>query len=282
MDRRDAETANDPTLFRMNNACLHRWLSPDRLAGDISNPQSLNRYAYVLNNPTNFIDPLGLQQRDPEERQERIEEIIQRVGMMEARGASFMVTGCRLDGVPINCGVLAQAIRAGMTNVEPIFSSGATLTGWVPSGINLNIVGYIPGSDIPVYTLSPVYSLYSFNLVAAGPGPFGGTVPRVNRRKAGNELETLVVGLNALTTPLQNLVVSGGFLVTGTTLIGTGIGLIGAGCFGSGGLACGAAIYGAGTAFLGSGISLTAGYEYTRRVTIPSFVGLYEGLVPRH
>ena len=28
--------------------------------GDITNPQSLNRYAYVLNNPTNLIDPLGL------------------------------------------------------------------------------------------------------------------------------------------------------------------------------------------------------------------------------
>jgi RHS repeat-associated protein len=38
----------------------YRWMSPDPLAGDISNPQSLNRYAYVLNNPTNLTDPLGL------------------------------------------------------------------------------------------------------------------------------------------------------------------------------------------------------------------------------
>ncbi len=37
-----------------------RWLSPDPLAGDISNPQSLNRYAYVLNNPVNLVDPTGL------------------------------------------------------------------------------------------------------------------------------------------------------------------------------------------------------------------------------
>ena len=60
LDQRDAETGNDPTLFRMYNPRLYRWLSPDPLAGDISNPQSLNRYAYVLNNPTNLIDPLGL------------------------------------------------------------------------------------------------------------------------------------------------------------------------------------------------------------------------------
>lgn len=60
MDPRDSETANDPTLFRMYQPRLYRWLSPDPVAGDISNPQSLNRYAYVLNNPTNLIDPLGL------------------------------------------------------------------------------------------------------------------------------------------------------------------------------------------------------------------------------
>jgi RHS repeat-associated protein len=36
-----------------------RWHSPDPLAGDITNPQSLNRYAYALNNPTSFVDPSG-------------------------------------------------------------------------------------------------------------------------------------------------------------------------------------------------------------------------------
>jgi RHS repeat-associated protein len=36
------------------------WLSPDPLRGDLTNPQSLNRYAYVLNNPTTSTDPLGL------------------------------------------------------------------------------------------------------------------------------------------------------------------------------------------------------------------------------
>lgn len=40
-----------------------RWPSPDPAglgAVDITNPQSLNRYAYVMNNPTTRTDPLGL------------------------------------------------------------------------------------------------------------------------------------------------------------------------------------------------------------------------------
>ena len=40
-----------------------RWPSPDPLdtgAFNLSNPQTLNRYSYVLNNPESFVDPLGL------------------------------------------------------------------------------------------------------------------------------------------------------------------------------------------------------------------------------
>ncbi len=50
LQKRDAESALDPTLFRMYSSTQGRWLSPDPLAGDITNPQSLNRYAYVTNN----------------------------------------------------------------------------------------------------------------------------------------------------------------------------------------------------------------------------------------
>jgi RHS repeat-associated protein len=47
--------------FRFYASSLGRWHSPDPIAGDITNPQSLNRYPYVLNNPTTLTDPLGLQ-----------------------------------------------------------------------------------------------------------------------------------------------------------------------------------------------------------------------------
>ena len=57
---RTANSGTNITLYRLQSPGLGRWLSPDPLGGDITNPQSLNRYPYVLNNPTTFIDPLGL------------------------------------------------------------------------------------------------------------------------------------------------------------------------------------------------------------------------------
>jgi RHS repeat-associated protein len=50
-------------LFRKYDPSAGRWLSPDPYgwgAVDVTTPQSLNRYAYVQNNPMGSIDPSGL------------------------------------------------------------------------------------------------------------------------------------------------------------------------------------------------------------------------------
>jgi RHS repeat-associated protein len=52
-----------PTPNRMYSYGKGRWMTPDPAglaAGDASNPESLNRYSYVMNNPTSLIDPSGL------------------------------------------------------------------------------------------------------------------------------------------------------------------------------------------------------------------------------
>ena len=38
---------------------IGRWMSRDPKEGDITNPQSLNTYAYSLNNPIKYLDPNG-------------------------------------------------------------------------------------------------------------------------------------------------------------------------------------------------------------------------------
>ncbi len=57
---RDPESGLDQTLFRSLASSRARWQSPDPVMASPTEPQSLNRYAYVVNNPTNLTDPTGL------------------------------------------------------------------------------------------------------------------------------------------------------------------------------------------------------------------------------
>ena len=57
---RDAETGLDHAWLRHYAGPQGRWTSPDPFGGRIGDPQTLNRFAYVRNNPLRFIDPFGL------------------------------------------------------------------------------------------------------------------------------------------------------------------------------------------------------------------------------
>ena len=56
---RDTETGLDFAQARYFSSTEGRFTSADTLLGSLANPQSLNRYAYVVNNPLNSIDPTG-------------------------------------------------------------------------------------------------------------------------------------------------------------------------------------------------------------------------------
>jgi len=50
-------------MFRKYDPAAGRWLSPDPMgwgSASLENPQSLNRYAYVMNSPLSNVDPNGL------------------------------------------------------------------------------------------------------------------------------------------------------------------------------------------------------------------------------
>jgi RHS repeat-associated protein len=44
---------------RWYDSYINRWISPDTIIPDFTNPQSLNRFSYTLGNPLKYIDPTG-------------------------------------------------------------------------------------------------------------------------------------------------------------------------------------------------------------------------------
>jgi RHS repeat-associated protein len=57
---RDVESGTDYAINRQHHFATARLAQPDRVAGGAGNPQSVNRYAYSLNDPINMSDPSGL------------------------------------------------------------------------------------------------------------------------------------------------------------------------------------------------------------------------------
>jgi RHS repeat-associated protein len=57
---RDAESGLDNFGARYDASSLGRFMSPDPLGGRLVDPQTLNKYSYVRNNPINLTDPTGL------------------------------------------------------------------------------------------------------------------------------------------------------------------------------------------------------------------------------
>jgi RHS repeat-associated protein len=64
--RLDDATGLDHTLWRKLETRSGRWTTPDPYGKSlrVANPQSFNRYAYVHNDPVNFVDRSGLDELD--------------------------------------------------------------------------------------------------------------------------------------------------------------------------------------------------------------------------
>ncbi len=120
---RDTTTNTDLTENRLFSPNIGRWHSPDPLGGSITNPQSLNRYAYVLNNPTSLTDPMGLgtcPNANPEGTNGRGQTIYSACNAEQAAQSNVggllggIYTGngasCYADGVQMNCGFAYELI----------------------------------------------------------------------------------------------------------------------------------------------------------------------------
>ena len=62
---RDSESNLDYFGARYLDYNNGRWMKPDLIAGNLGNPQSLNKYVYCNNNPVKYIDPTGRKPESP-------------------------------------------------------------------------------------------------------------------------------------------------------------------------------------------------------------------------
>src|SRR4030095_5794343 len=108
---RDSEIGLDYFVARYYSSAQGRFTTPDSFGGRCSNPQTLNLYAYVRNNPLKYIDPTGHNPQDPYNNTRTQEELdqLEFVGTVET-----IVTG---PPKPLN----EPDIRANMPSFSDVF-----------------------------------------------------------------------------------------------------------------------------------------------------------------
>lgn len=91
---RDDESGLDFAQARYFNSSLGRFMSVDPFRGSsrVGNPQTFNSYLYTLNNPINFVDPLGLNAEKKEGFFSKIGSFFKSVGEGIAKRTSSIVT----------------------------------------------------------------------------------------------------------------------------------------------------------------------------------------------
>jgi len=110
---RDSESGNDYAMARFYINRFGRFSCVDPLLGQPADPQSWNRYAYVRNNPVNFVDPSGQ-------------------GLLSWLIKAFLtllsyLTGIPFAAFPIPGGPLGPGIGTGPTFPDPLGNTQATL-----------------------------------------------------------------------------------------------------------------------------------------------------------
>jgi RHS repeat-associated protein len=140
-DEHDTESNSEHTLYRQMSGTQGRWLSADPYAGsmNLTAPQTLNRYVYVMNNPGNLIDFKGLDAGGICGLENQINGICpgdRNASPDTANWESNFFSGsnCLLDGVPTPCAFVTEAL--GTTERTPTNLPANRLPGFFPGAVS--------------------------------------------------------------------------------------------------------------------------------------------------
>jgi len=106
--------------------------------------QSLNRYAYALNNPTTLTDPLGLQGGDHDPCLLHPNSIACGNDTRPQAGPNDSGGSCMMDGLPTSCGVVYGLLTNGGVDPFNLITVSASSAGSVWTGVMWSDV---PGTE---------------------------------------------------------------------------------------------------------------------------------------
>jgi RHS repeat-associated protein len=195
---------------RYYDPLLARFVSPDPFVPEPGNPQALNRYSYVVNNPVNAIDPSGYDFWDD------LADFFEDLGRSLAKNAPAIIAGIAVGVVAVATGGFGLGL-AGPALAIFAGAAGGVAAGAVGTAINggdlaTNILlgaafGAIGGAIAP--GLSELLGGGFTGAVGTGAvlgGGFGGVSAAMN---GGNVLEGIATG--ALSGALVSAAVYGGY-----------------------------------------------------------------------
>lgn len=128
-DNAGGDSGLDYAYGRFYSSRLGRFMSMDPLSGSVTNPQSLNRYTYALDDPVNLMDPSGMMTGNFRCRLNDLGDCYggdyagAGFGWMDPMGMwggeSNGMGGCSIDGVASECGVAAALLGMDAAAVCP-------------------------------------------------------------------------------------------------------------------------------------------------------------------
>jgi RHS repeat-associated protein len=125
---RDSESGNDYAQARYYINRFGRFSSVDLLAGTAADPQTLNRYTYVTNNPISLTDSSGLCPKNQPSCRTRV-IAYPCFFSCDLGGSAGSAPTCLLDDVEIDCGTLQGLTQGGATNGSSSLSTSNPATG---------------------------------------------------------------------------------------------------------------------------------------------------------
>ena len=124
---------------------LGRFIQPDTTIPDLSNPQSYNRYSYVLNNPLRYTDPTG---HDP---------AFSSIGIFQSLSVEQEVTASRA-GAPAAVGLVVATATGGAAAPVLVSAGASTTMAAIGSGMIAGVTGDLAtqGTQIGLGTRSSI------------------------------------------------------------------------------------------------------------------------------